>query len=95
MTLIDTDYLATGGGGGAPMGLNTFFLKNGGTPSFVLGVGGFGSVAGAYGESPTPNRQDAKVTHNTRAQAQRSEAWQTRHRYRQATRLSSSQVVHL
>src|SRR6516164_10683916 len=26
---------------------------------------------------------------------QRSEAWQTRHRYRQATRLSSSQVVHL
>jgi hypothetical protein len=48
MTTFDDEFFATGP---APTGLNTFFVKNGGTPSFVLGVGGFGSAAGAYGET--------------------------------------------
>src|SRR5262245_54762087 len=52
MTQIDTDYVATGEEEGAPTGLNTFFFKNDGkTQAFALGVGGFGSFAGAYGET--------------------------------------------
>ena len=49
MTTFDSDYVAFGPD--EPTALNTFFTKNGGTPSFVLGVGGFGSMAGAYGET--------------------------------------------
>src|SRR5262245_33225605 len=49
MTTLDSDFIAFGPD--APTALNTFFTKNGGTPSFVLGVGGFGSTAGAYGET--------------------------------------------